>query len=73
MTRTVRLYIATMALSAASLGTTGCQTYQVGQVLPSGGHMYDDLQYFPKGPQFPLTNELNAMKGAEEERQIDDF
>jgi hypothetical protein len=29
--------------------------------------MRDDVTYFPKGPQFPLVNELNAMQAAEEE------
>ncbi len=47
------------------LGSTGCQTYQLGQVLPSPNHLRDDIQYFPKGPQFPLANELNAMSEAE--------
>ena len=54
-------------LSAA--GSVGCQTYQVGQVLPSPHHMRDDVQYFPRGPQFPLANELNAMQSAELETE----
>jgi hypothetical protein len=29
--------------------------------------LQDDIQYFPKGPQFPLANELNAMTDAEED------
>ncbi|MBY0588694.1 hypothetical protein K2X85_16090 [bacterium] len=49
----------------AVLSSTGCQTYQLGQVLPSPNHLRDDIQYFPKGPQFPLANELNAMSEAE--------
>ena len=57
------------ALAASTLGAVGCQTYELGQVLPSPYHMRDDIQYFPKGPQFPLTNELNAMQAAEAERQ----
>lgn len=48
---------------------TGCQTYQVGQTLPSGYHMFDDVEYIPKGPDFPLSNELNAMQSAELDRQ----
>lgn len=49
----------------ATMSSVGCQTYQVGQVLPSPKYMRDDVQYFPKGPQFPLMNELNAMEQAE--------
>jgi hypothetical protein len=55
-------------MAAVALTSAGCQTYMVGQALPSGNHMRDDVQYFPKGPQFPLANELNAMQAAEQER-----
>jgi hypothetical protein len=30
--------------------------------------MRDDLEYFPKGPSFPLANELAAMQVAEAEQ-----
>jgi hypothetical protein len=53
----------------AALSSTGCQTYMVGQVLPSPYHMKDDVEYHPRGSQFPLYNELNAMQAAEEEAQ----
>ncbi|MGL4462514.1 MAG: hypothetical protein ACRDD1_03120 [Planctomycetia bacterium] len=56
-----------LIVSAMTAGV-GCQTYQAGQVLPSGRHLRDDVDYFPKGPQFPLANELNAMQQAEAER-----
>lgn len=52
-----------------AMGAVGCQTYQNGQVLPSPYHLRDDVQYFPKGPQFPLANELSAMQASETERQ----
>ena len=58
-----------MLVLCAGLTATGCQTYELGQVLPSGRHMRDDIQYFPKGPDFPLANELNAMQSAEAERE----
>lgn len=57
------------ALMATSLASVGCQTYEVGQSLPSGYHLWDDVQYFPKGPRFPLANELNAMQAAEYDRE----
>jgi hypothetical protein len=64
MKRSLRVGLMVLVGSMA-LGSTGCQTYQLGQVLPSPNHLRDDIQYFPKGPQFPLANELNAMSEAE--------
>lgn len=57
-------------LLAVGLQNVGCQTYQVGQVLPSAAHMRDDLFYARKGPQFPLQHELDAMQQAEAERPV---
>lgn len=56
-------------LALVGLTNAGCQTYQMGQVLPSAHHMRDDIQYFPKGPQFPLAQELDAMQAAESEHR----
>lgn len=67
MIRTLRTGLCLMTLTAGALGSVGCQTYQLGQILPSPGHLRDDIQYFPKGPDFPLANELNAMSDAERE------
>ena len=70
MTRISRAAVLGMVLASTALSNVGClQTYQVGQVLPSAWHMRDDVQYFPKGPRFPLANELNAMQQAENERR----
>ncbi len=50
-----------LSLSAAAICSTGCQ-YQVGgQTLPSGYYLSDDVQYFPAGPEFQLSNEAAAM------------
>lgn len=56
-----------MALLAIS--STGCQIVENGQTLPSPYYLYDDVQYFPPGPEFILTNEAAAQKQyrAEEE------
>lgn len=51
----------------AALSSIGCQTYELGQALPTPYFLRDDIQYFPKGPDFPLANELNAMEEAERE------
>ncbi len=54
-------------LSTAIFGcfaTSGCQVSVGGQTLPSAYYMKDDLQYFPKGPEFALTQEADALKAA---------
>jgi hypothetical protein len=44
------------------LGLTGCQIDVAGQTLPSPWYLQDDVQYFPPGPQFPLSKEAAAQK-----------
>jgi hypothetical protein len=50
------------ALFAGGLGlmavSTGCQTTVGGQTLPSAYFLRDDVQYFPAGPEAPLTKEI---------------
>ena len=46
----------------ASAAATGCQVDMGGQTLPSPYYLTDDVQYFPPGPEFPLTREAAAMK-----------
>jgi hypothetical protein len=67
MKRTMRVGSYVVFALSCGLGSVGCQTYQLGQVLPSGYHLQDDLLYAPKGPDFPLANELNAMSDADRE------
>jgi hypothetical protein len=49
-------------LFAGGLGmvavSTGCQTTVGGQTLPSAYFLRDDVQYFPAGPEFVLTKEV---------------
>ena len=52
------------AISVACLMSTGCQIDVGGQTLPSPYYMSDDVQYFPAGPEFKLSNEAAAMKAA---------
>jgi hypothetical protein len=47
---------------AAAVTTTGCQVSMNGQTLPSPYYIYDDVQYFPPGPEFKLTEEAALMK-----------
>ncbi len=43
-------------------GLTGCQVDVGGQTLPSPYYMFDDVQYFPPGPEFKHAREAAAMK-----------
>ena len=52
---------------AGAMGLTGCQVDVGGQTLPSPYYLQDDVQYFPRGPEFKLTNEAAAMKAYNEE------
>jgi hypothetical protein len=59
----VRLAMA-IVLAAGCAGVTGCQSDIGGQTLPSPYYLYDDIQYFPSGPEFQLSQEAAAMKAA---------
>jgi hypothetical protein len=54
----------------AALGLTGCQCDCGGQTLPSPYYMSDDVQYFPPGPEFRLSQEAAAQKAAREEQAL---
>lgn len=41
---------------------SGCQTTINGQTLPSWAYLRDDVQYFPAGPEFQLTNQVRALE-----------
>lgn len=49
------LAIAGFAL-VVPLFATGCQTTVGGQTLPSAFYLEDDVQYYPAGPEFKLSN-----------------
>jgi len=42
----------------------GCQVEYAGMTLPSGKYIYDDVQYFPPGPDFPWANTNAAVQRA---------
>lgn len=44
--------------------SVGCQVSVAGQTLPSAYYLYDDVQYFPPGPENKLANETAALKKA---------
>ncbi len=45
-----------------SVTATGCQTTVGGQTLPSGYYLRDDVQFFPAGPEFLLSNQVQALE-----------
>ena len=47
-----------------AIAATGCQVEMGGQTLPSPYYLYDDVQYFPPGPEFKLSAEAAAMQAA---------
>ncbi|MFZ5833010.1 MAG: hypothetical protein ACOY3P_23230 [Planctomycetota bacterium] len=62
-TSLLRTVVLGMALSGA-IGLTGCQVDVGGQTLPSPYYLWDDVQYFPPGPEMKLMREAQAMKAA---------
>lgn len=48
--------------AAVCFTSTGCQTTVGGQTLPSPNYLRDDLAYFPPGPEFKLTKQVQAME-----------
>ena len=53
-----------LVLGCAAVASTsvGCQTTIGGQTLPSAYYLKDDLQYFPPGPEFKLTRQVQALE-----------
>ncbi|MCH2202268.1 MAG: hypothetical protein MK102_09880 [Fuerstiella sp.] len=56
------LVLSAIIAIASSVCLTGCQTTIGGQTLPSPNYLEDDVQYFPAGPEFPLTNKVAAQR-----------
>lgn len=57
-------------LTVACLAAMGCQVDMAGMTLPSPYYLTDDVQYFPAGPEFQLTNEAAAMKAYSAEDEL---
>ena len=58
-------------LSAIMLFTAvGCQYDVGGQMLPSAYYIYDDVQYFPEGPEFKHAREAAAIEEASQEEAL---
>jgi hypothetical protein len=53
-----------------SVSMTGCQVSVGGQTLPSAYFLSDDIQYFPRGPEFKLSREAAALKEARAQAEL---
>ncbi len=51
-----------LLLCPLMLAATGCQTSVGGQTLPSPYYLKDDVQYYPAGPEFKLSNQVRALE-----------
>ena len=58
------------AMMVGSFAMTGCQVSVGGQTLPSAYFLRDDIQYFPKGPEFKLSREAAELKKARAENSV---
>ncbi|MEZ6060304.1 MAG: hypothetical protein R3C19_08090 [Planctomycetaceae bacterium] len=66
-----RFLLSLLAAVASSAVLTGCQTTIGGQTLPSPDYLTDDVQYHPTGPEFKLTNQVEALRKYEAERNAE--
>ena len=64
-----RILLSVMAAMVSSALLTGCQTSIGGQTLPSATYLDDDVQYFVAGPEFKLTNQVEASRKYQLEQQ----
>lgn len=53
-----------LLLAGGLAPSVGCQVSVAGQTLPSPYYLYDDVQYFPAGPENKIANETAAIKAA---------
>lgn len=56
-----------LLIASATIVGTGCQVDVGGQTLPSPYYIYDDVQYFPTGSKFKLSEEAKAMQAYSED------
>ncbi len=51
-----------------TLSSIGCTVHTNGMTLPSPQWTKQRVQYFPTGPQYPLSNEESMMKEMQAEK-----
>lgn len=52
-------------VAVAALGSTGCAVYTNGMTLPNPYYLNNRVQYFPRGPEFPFSNEASNMQASQ--------
>ena len=57
-----RTWMLVLGSAAICSSAVGCQTTVGGQTLPSAYYLKDDLSYFPPGPEFKLTKQVQALE-----------
>ncbi|MEM7813132.1 MAG: hypothetical protein AAF532_16780 [Planctomycetota bacterium] len=62
MKTSVRKPAALTLLLFAAVATAGCQSQIAGQTLPSPHYLRDDVQFFPAGDEFLLSNSVRAIE-----------
>lgn len=50
-----------------ALGSTGCAVHSNGMTLPNPYYMNNRVQYFPRGSEFPFSNEAANMKESQQD------
>ena len=65
----IALSLIVTLLCPLMFSAVGCQTTVGGQTLPSPTYLSDDVQYFPAGPEFKLSNQVQAMEEYKLERE----
>lgn len=58
----VRTSLLLLGCAVLCSAASGCQVSVGGQTLPSAYYLRDDLQYFPAGPEFKLSNQARAIE-----------
>lgn len=54
--------VALLGCALLGMSAVGCQTTIGGQTLPSAYYLQDDVQYFPMGPEFRLSRQVEALE-----------
>ncbi len=57
-----KAWLLLLGCTATCSSMVGCQTSVGGQTLPSAYYLKDDLSYFPPGPEFKLSRQVQAIE-----------
>lgn len=57
-----RIWLTMLAISGLTISLTGCQSSVGGQTMPSAFYLDDDVQFFPAGPEFKLSNQVQRIE-----------